>query len=324
MRRLRILRYMAFLVGAAGIWAGPVSAEINNRVVAIVNDNLVTLHELNRKIKEVTGLSPQELHEKGEEDYLEARRQILEILINEKITQEKIKEIGIAVTEKRVEAAIERIKQNNHWTQEDLLARLKEDGISYETYYDRMKRNLERMELIEFEVKSKIIIREEMIAQYYEAHKADFASAGRVHLAGIFLLTRTPEDRAAMRRLEQQGKEILARLKAGEDFGELAGRYSQGPGAGEGGDLGVFKTNQLDPELRTVLQAIPEGGNSDLIVRPNGIQIIKVIQKEAEKMRSLEEMRNAIYEILYQEEVNRRFMSWIKELRERSYTKIVF
>ena len=104
----------------------------------------------------------------------------------------------------------------------------------------------------------------------------------------------------------------------------MAGKYSEGPGADEGGDLGVFKTAQLDPELRKILETIPAGGVSDLIIRPQGIQIIRLIAKERGKLKRLDEVRDAIYGLLYREEVNKRYENWIEELRERSYTKIIF
>ena len=63
---------------------------------------------------------------------------------------------------------------------------------------------------------------------------------------------------------------------------------------------------------------------SELIRRPNGIQIIKVIKKQGGEVKSFEEVKDAIYTILYKEEINKRYMSWIKDLRESAYTKIIF
>jgi peptidyl-prolyl cis-trans isomerase SurA len=164
----------------------PVSAEVEicNRVVAVVNDDVITLYELNEKIKEMTGIEPEDLRSRDEIKFLEARRKVLELLIDGKIAQEKIKELEIEVTPAQVDAAIERIKQDNRWTQEDLLARLRKQGTTYENYHDTIKEELERIRLINFEVKSKIVIREEEVRQYYERHMEQFSSEGEVHLAG--------------------------------------------------------------------------------------------------------------------------------------------
>lgn len=313
-----------FFVLSVMTTANYATAEICNRVVAVVNDDVITLHELNNKIKELTGQTPFDLKMKSEPQFMETRRRVLDLLIDTKISEEKIREMGIQVSEKQVDETIEKIKQDNHWTHEDLSYRLKSEGISYEQYREKIKKDLERIRLINFEVKSKIIIREEMIGQYYESHRDEFSSNRSVHLATIFLARKDPRDPKELRELTEKGERILAEIRAGKDFGELVRQYSDGPGADEGGDLGEFKTVQLEPELRKILEPIPEGGASDLIIRPQGVQIIKLLKKTKGEMKSLDQVRDAIYGRLYQEEVDKRYSAWIKELRERSYTKIVF
>jgi peptidyl-prolyl cis-trans isomerase SurA len=302
----------------------PSTADTLNRVVAIVNDDIITLFELNRKMREMTGVAPEELQSKDANRYIETRRAVLEILIDERIAQTKIAELGISVSAKEIDSTVEKMKSDNHWTQEDFLAALKEDGVTSERYRDNIKKELERIRPINLEVKSKIIIRDEQVREYYEKNKPNFEGKGELHLAGIFLMRNNPNDRNELAALHKKGEEILAALKKGEDFGRLARQFSQGPGAKEGGDLGKFKFSQLEPELQNTLQELPEGGITDLIIRADGIQIIKLLGKDQGRMRSYEEVKDAIYATLYKEEVNRRYASWLKELRSRSYTKVIF
>ena len=301
-----------------------VSAEVFNRVVAIVNDDVITLYELNQKIRTVTGATAEQLREKNEESYLEAREKILQFMIDEKCAQEKIQEMGIKIPPKQIDERIEMIKRRNRWTHEDLLAALKQEGITFEEFREKIEKNLERTELVNYQVKSKIIIRDEQITQYYEEHKKNFSTEEKVHLAGIFLIQRDPKNEEESLRLKANGEEILAKLKNGEDFAVLCKKFSQGPGADEGGDLGSFKVDQLDPELRRAVAGIEEGGVTDLIIKPNGIQILKLIKRQKAEAHSLEEVREDVYATLYQEEVNRRYEAWIKELRKETYTKIIF
>jgi peptidyl-prolyl cis-trans isomerase SurA len=313
-----------FLLGASPAPPFAFAAETCNRVVAIVNNQVITLHELNKTIEELTGHSPEDLRSRNEAQFMEARRQILNGLIDEKIADEKIKELRINVSDRQIDGAIEGIKQESQMTHEDLLARLQSDGLTYEKYRERIKSQIERSELIEHEVKSKIIVSEADIARYYEENQARFGTGEKVRLAGIFLVRKHPDDPAEMDALKARGREILDKLKAGEDFIQLARRFSEGPGADEGGDLGTFKWDQLDDEARRFLEGVPEGGFTDLIVRQNGVQIIKIVEKQEGKRRSLEEVRDLIFDILYRQEVDRRYTEWIKGLRESSYTKIIF
>ena len=300
------------------------AGETLNRVVAIVNDDLVTLHELNKKIQELTGLTPVELRGQNEVNYYKVRSQILELLIDEKITRGKIQEMGIEVDQKEIDNAIEKMKSDNKWTQEDLVSRLQSEGLSLEKYRENMKGELERIRLVNLEVRSRILIRKEMMTQYYEENKDRFSDEMKVHLASIFLLLKNPDDEKESLEIEKKGGTILARLKAGEDFKDLARKFSQGPGAEDGGYLGVFKLDELNPGLKKILEVIPEGGFSDLIIMPKGIQIIMMVKKDGGKAKSFEDVEDAIYGILYQEEIDKRYKAWIKELRERSYTKIIF
>jgi len=322
---MRVLRRLSFLILVASLWLEPLfAAEVCNRVVAVVNNDVITLYELNNRMKEMTGVPAEELMQKNEAMYRDTRQKILELLIDEKIAQAKIKELRIQVSEKQVDNFLEKMKRDNQWTQEDLVAGLEKEGFSYEKYRERIKRDIERSQLIEYEIRSKIIIREEAIQKYYEEHKGTFGVAEKVHLAGIFLMRKNLKSEEEMRELYKKAQDISAKLKAGADFGQMAGTYSEGPGAKQGGDLGQFTVDHLEAGLKSVVEALPEGGISDPLVRPNGIQIIKVVKKQTGKIRSLEEMKEAIYGILYQEEVNRRYQSWIKELRDSAYTRVIY
>ena len=321
----KALRRLSFLILVTSLWLDPLfAAEVCNRVVAVVNNDVITLYELNNRMKEMTGVTADELKVKSEAMYRDAQQKILEFLIDEKIAQAKIKELRIQVSEKQVDNYVEKLKRDNQWTQEDLVAGLEKEGLSYEKYRERIKRDIERAQLIEYEVRSKIIIRDEAIQKYYEENKGTFGVAEKVQLAGIFLMRKNLKSEEEMRELYRKAQEISAKLKAGADFSQMAGTYSEGPGAKQGGDLGQFTVDHLEPGLKSVVEALPEGGISDPLVRPNGIQIIKVAKKQTGKIRSQEEMKEAIYGILYQDEVNTRYQNWIKELRENAYTRVFF
>ena len=321
---MRALQRLSFILLLMGLWLEPLfAAEVCNRVVAVVNNEVITLYELNNRVKEMTGEAPEELMQKNQAMFRDAQQKILALLIDEKIAQAKIKELKIRVTEKQVDNYLEKLKRDNQWTQEDLVAGLQKEGLSYEKYRERIKRDIERAQLIEYEVRSKIIIRDEAIQKYYEENKGTFGAAEKVQLAGIFLMRKNLKSEEEMRELYRKAQDISAKLKAGADFSQMAATYSEGPGAKQGGDLGQFTVDHLEAGLKSVVEALPEGGTSDPLVRPNGIQIIKVVKKQTGKIRSLEEMKEAIYGILYQEEVNRRYQNWIKELRDSAYTQII-
>ncbi len=302
----------------------PVSAEIFNRIVAAVNNEIITLYELNGRINQITGNSPSKLEELDKSGFLETRRNVLDLLIDEKITHDKIKELGMEATQKELDAAIENIKARNNWTHEDLVATMESEGMSYEQYRKNIRKEMEQMRLVDFEVKSKIIISDEDIKKYYDDHADGFKSDAKVRLAIIFLTEESPSVQHDGLSLSQKVEEVVSRLKNGEDFDVLATRFSQGPGAKDGGDLGFIKTSNLDPRLKNIIDNMDVGRISKPIFMPSGVQIIKLLEKHDKGVKALDEVKGYIQEALYREEINKRFTSWIKELRKEAFIKIIF
>jgi peptidyl-prolyl cis-trans isomerase SurA len=325
MKQLKAIASLILLfIGTILLFHSSVSGEICNRVVAIVNDEVVTLYELNTRMQALTGIPSEQLKNRSEEIYLKTRQKVLDDLIDQKIGLEKIKELEIKVTAKEIDQAVERIKADNQLTQEDLLAELKKQGGNYESYRESIKKELERIQLINYEVKSKIILREEEIEEYYNTHRDEFTSEGKVRLALIFLKQEDPADRNEARALYQKAQNIVSMIKDGKNFADLARKFSNGPGANEGGDLGVFKMSELNPEMAEIIKDLSAGEVSKPVIRPYGIKIIKVEEKDGGGEKSLEQVQNAIRTILYRKELDKKYSAWIKELRKKAYIKIIF
>ena len=297
--------------------------EVSNRVVAFVDDELITLHELNKKIQEMTGYSAAFLEETDKRKFDDIQMKVLKHMIDQKLTQKKVKELGIDISAKEVDIAIEYMKRVNSMTDDDLMAYIKGMKIDYEKYRELVRTDLERMQLINLEVKSKIIVRDEDMEEYYKKHIEDYKVAGTVHLAGIFLVQKDPLDETEKDEIVTRAKEIRKRLDNGEEFAALARELSMGPGADEGGDLGQFKVGQLAPELGRVVERLSVGDISEPIIGDGNVHIIKLLERKEGRTKDLEEVREAIYSVLYKEEVDNRYHSWLEELRNKSYTKIM-
>ncbi len=302
----------------------PASAEICNRIVAAVNTDIITLYELDGKIKELTGRESADLANQNRTGFVETRQRILGMLIDEKLAQKKINELGIAATPKEIENTIERIKTKNLWTQEDLESSLKMQGITLNKYKKSVKNDIEQMRLIDYEIRSKIIIRDESIKKHYNEHIDEFSTENKVHLALILLLKESPPSQNNGFTPFQKSDEIVSRLKNGEDFAVLALQFSQGPGAEDGGDIGFIQISQLDPKLKTLANSMETGEVSQPIMTAAGIQFIKILDKQKKGVKTLEEVKNQIYSILFQQEVNKKFAAWIGELKKESFIKIIF
>lgn len=324
MRALRVILSLKLLLILFSVTPGLLRAEITNRIVAIVNVDIITLHELNTSMKRLTGLSVKGLQQKHETNFYGVRRSVLDKLINEKIAKQEITRLGIKVAKKEAEEAIEKVKRENNLTQEQLLYSLKMEGITLKEYKERIRGEIERFQLVNHEVKSKIVITGENVREYYEKHTGKYTEADKVRLARVFLKIRNPDDKEEIAQVKDLGREVLGRLKEGRDFFEMARIYSQGPAAPEGGDLGWIELSHLEPELRKRIAKLSPGEYTDLHPASSGFQIIKLIQEKKTGVKGLEEVRDAIYSKLFKEKVERRYATWLNKLREQSFIKVIF
>jgi len=296
-------------------------AETKNRAVAFVNDDLITLYELNNRIEEFTGKTSEELQSINEQEFFDIREKVLERMITDKLAWEKIIELEFVPTREHVDSYIENIKQNYKLTQEDLIAGLKKEGITLKKFRRDKREELGIRTLVDEEIRRKIVITQEQLIEYYESHKKEYEKPGGVHLASIFLVPDSSGIENQADELLEKGKDILARLKKGETFADLASEFSNGPGAQEGGDLGNIPLTDVDPKIMEVINSLKDGEVSSLIDMGNRFQIIKLIKKTEIDWVPIEEVREDINDLLYNKEMEKRFDEYMEGLKKDSYIK---
>lgn len=300
-------------------------SEVVDRIIAFVNDDIITLSELNERTNAFVAARKQNPFLQQQEYSLEKiRLNILNLLIDERLAAQEISRLNISVSEAEMDDAIERIKKESHLTQETLEAELRKEGKTIKDLRVQIRKGLEQKKLVNREVHSKTVITEEMVEAYYKSHIEEFQGKERWRIQDIFLPfspSDTSEEQARLRDLAQH---ILKRLQAGVAFGELAQRHSQGPGADARGDLGFFSRGELEPVLDAAVEKLEAGEVSPEIETTRGIHIIKLTEVNKTPTRSLDEVRESIRDLLYKREVDFRYREWLSSLRERSYVKIVY
>lgn len=324
MKTTKFTILFALLLSVFMLARGYLLAEVTNRIVAKVNSDIITLHDLNASIKKLTGLSAKELQRQDEKKFYQIRRAILDKLINQKIAEQQIIKLGIKVTAKDVEEAIEKVKRENNFTQEGLINSLKQEGLSLKEYKDEIEKEIERFQLVNYEVKSKIVITEEELKKYYQTHTKEYTEVPKVRLERIFLQVKSANDKKERARVKSVGVEILQRLKQGHDFSKVAKIYSQGPAGPEGGNLGWIEVSQLEPVLKEKITKLSVGEYTDLDFSPSGFQIIKLAEEKKGGLKPFEKIRDAIYSQLFKEKVEKRYAAWLNKLRKESFIKITF
>ena len=301
------------------------SAEVIDRIVAVVNDDIITHFELQRSLRPYVekidglGYTPEKKHQM----LFKVREEILNKLVDEKIEDQEIKHHKITVSEGDIDQTIERIKEANYYTDEDLRAGLAMEGLTMDEYRDRLRKEMLRSRLVNIEVKSKIVITKEDVKSYYDSHRAKYGGEKQYHLRHIIMKVNLFADEAEKLNIKKSMEVVLEKLKEGEPFETVAITYSESPTASEGGDLGLFRLDQLSPNLREAIQGLEAGELTPVLDTDQGYQIFLVEEIVQASGRPLEEVAPEIERILFREVVNKKFQVWLKELRTQSHIKII-
>jgi peptidyl-prolyl cis-trans isomerase SurA len=315
MKKIIIRLLMTGLLLLGGQWA---HSEATNRVVAIVNDEIITFYEL-EKVKKNYNLP--EMEKEKEEEF---QKQLLFQLIDQKLIDLQIRRLGIQIAGEEVDKAVDRIKQDQGLkSPEDFSKALLREGLSESEFRKKVKDQILRFKLISREIGSKIIIPESQMLEYFEKNKSKFQTVEGVQMAHIFLpmSDKTPPEERD--NLKKKIEEIQDRLIKGEDFAELARKFSQDSSASQGGNLGTFAIEDIDPSLRKVIFTLKPGEFSSILQSPNGWQIVKLIEFKGGKEVSYSEAKNRVQDQLFQEEVDKRFTQWLQKVKDRSYIQIL-
>ena len=298
-------------------------AELVDRIVAVVNDDIILLSELDEAMAPLRKqLGQSNYSEVQQKIVLENERQkALNVLIDQKLTDQQIKRYGISVSDAAVDQSIERIKSVNNLSDDDLKRALDMEGVNYETYRRQIKTQMLQSRLVNIEVKSKIVVTDQDIKAYYDANHSQYAGQTKYHLRHILLRVESPLESERERVLKEM-KQLEKQLKEGASFAEVAKAHSQAATAADGGDLGFFESRLLAASIREALTDIKPGELTPIVDTEQGYQIF-LVEEISSTGRSLEEASREIEDKLLSEAREKKFKEWLDELRERAHIQIL-
>jgi peptidyl-prolyl cis-trans isomerase SurA len=295
------------------------SGKVVNSIAAIVNDEIVTLNEVDREALPVI----REAEKKSAVDAAlrtKIRRGALEHLIDKRLLDQKIKELNIKVSDEEIKQAIEDVKrQNNMASQEVLVSALASQGLTFEQYRAQLQEQIEKLKLVSMEVRAKIQVGETEMREYYDANRARYTEDDSFRARHIFFRTNEKAPSEDIKKTMTTALMVLAEAKSGKDFAELAKSYSEDPAARkDGGALGSFKKGDMMPELESAILSLKPGEVSELVYTTSGFHIIKLEERTTGKMKPFEGVKGEIEEALYRKKSEERFNQWAKELRSKA------
>ncbi len=290
----------------------PAIAETVNRIMATVDGDPITAHEVRRYGAE------RRAHGASDDALLEA-------VITDKILEKEIVARKISAKPEDVDRYVTEVIARNKMTKEQFAAALKQQGVTLDEYRARIKGEIEKTQLVGQDLRGATpTVSDEDVQRYYESHKQEFAQRSGVVVRDIFFAFQAEMTQRDALRIVEQAKAVKQMADAGQPFEALARRYSQGPGAENGGLLGSFRRGEMAAPLEQVAFALRPGEVSMPIVSPNGVHLLKLDGILSDRAVPLDEVKDDIRQVLTNQALDDRFRDWVvKSLRERHHVEVL-
>ena len=297
-------------------------ARVVDRVYAQVNDDIITLFDVNQKMKELRSEYEKQLTgDELEKAMQDARKNVLDSLIQEKLLVQKAIELGIdADVDPDVSSEIQGIlKANNFKSTEELGSALENQGTTLDEFRKMIKNQIMASRVVEYFVGSRITLMKSEVEDYYRDHKADYATPEELSLSEIIV---TAAAEGSEEAAENRARDLYNRLKQGESFAELARRYSKGATADKGGTIGSNLIEKWHPDIVKAVSGLESGDISEPQEIKEGYVIYRVDSRKHSTVPPLEEVESKIKERLYREKYDPELERYVNRLKEEAYIQI--
>lgn len=292
---------MVFLMSATSI---AFSQELVDKVVLVVNDEIITLTEFRVESKRLG------FNFENSEDESKALEQIIDMTLIE----QEAKKIGITVSEEELELTLKGFKKQYNLNEKEMKKKLNNQNFSQENFKEQLRFQLLTKKLIDAKLKGKIAVTDEEVLDFYEENFGESGGGeNEVRIAHILISSDSSES-------EQKANEIANKAKSGENFSKLAKEHSDDQlSANAGGDLGYFKKGDLVESLENAVQNAEVNEVVGPVQSPAGYHIIIILDRKDSKSGIPESYKVEIKNALYNKKAEELLKSWLSNIKETAY-----
>jgi peptidyl-prolyl cis-trans isomerase SurA len=296
------------------------NAAVVEDVIVRVNDQIVSRSDLERSQQQLAaelqqnGASPAEAEER--------RQNMLRDMIDQQLLLSRAKELGLNADAEVIRRLDEIRKQNHLDSMEDLEKAARQQGVSFEDFKANIKNGILTQQVVRDEVGRRLQLTQAQEQAYYEAHKQEFAQPEQVRLSEILVPLPADANDAAIAQAQGKANDIVAKVKEGGKFDDLAKAYSGGPTAEQGGDLGLFKRGALAKVLEDQTFGLKTGESTAPIRTRQGFVILKVTDHQEAGVPPIKDVEPQIQDAMYMQAMQPALRAYLTKLREDAYIDI--
>jgi peptidyl-prolyl cis-trans isomerase SurA len=318
------------LVATAALLPAGVRAQakalVVEEIIARVNNDVITMSDYQKaeeQLREEVAHDCQGCaQDKLMTEFKDQQKDLLRGLIDQSLMVQRAKDMGISV-ESDVIKRLDEVRVQNHMNSlEELEKAVEGSGLAWEDYKTTIRNGLLTQEVVRREVGSHINIGNDEVKKYYDAHPQEFTRPEQVVLSEIFLSTegKSPEE---IESVQKKAEDLRNRVMKGDEFSEIAKRYSEGSTAKDrGGELGTFPKGELDQKLEEVVFKMDKGQITDVIQTKTGFEILKVENHFQAGLQPMDKVENEIMNRLYMQKMEPQMRDYLGQLRQESYVMV--
>ncbi len=296
-----------------------VNAEVLDRVLVVVNTETILdsdVRKLQSQLKNAQAFDDSLGLDIG--DVRKSKKAQVEYLISQKIIDSEIKRLTLTVTNDRVEQEVRELARRNKISVNEVYQAVKNEGMSVSEYQSFIRAKIERQNLFDAEIISKLKVSEEEVrAEYNKVNKDSGGSMHEFTLAHIYFNPKKGGDKQAQSRAQV----ALTKLKEGAAFETAAEQYSEDPNFSNGGFLGVFKTGESIKELEAAVVNLNPGNTSGVVKTKIGYHILKLLDKKTINDPQFEKQREHIRAQILEKYFKRQLQIWLQNKRDEAFIR---
>jgi len=247
-----------------------------DRIVAIVEDDVILEHELEHEVTSVVKKIQANKMEMPPWSVL--RKQILEKMIVDKLQRLLAEKTGVTINQDALNNAAADIAQRNHMNLEQFKAELQSQGISYPNFLNNLRNEIIINQVRGKEIGERINVSDREVEHYLETQDKFGEESSQYHLGHILIAVKEGASAPEIQKAKNTADELTKKLRAGQDFTQTAISHSQDSNALNGGDLGWRKIADVPTLFSDVVKTMSQGDVTDLIRSPSGFHIVKLLE----------------------------------------------
>lgn len=288
--------------------AGFAAEQVLDGVLALVNGKAITKFEIDERMEPVLAqVRGRALSADESAQIADLRKQIIQQKVDDILIGQDAERYKLKVTDQEVEAQIKEFKDKRQLSDDEFKRQLSMQRLTREDFVNNMRRDMIRHRLIGGVVSSKVVVTDTEVEQRYKERLAEFSKDSMVQLAIIMV----PPGMGAA--------DLKARIESGAiSFAEAANTYSQGPGAGHGGDIGFIAWKDLAPEWNEALSGLKPGQVSRPVRIQDSAALLQVLSLKEGEQLPVDSVREQIYQALQDEKFQAVFQDYLQKLREKA------